>query len=1068
MPENPPPVDLTLHGLEEEDTFPDDEGDLSTPAALFAACCRRVRRFLEARIDVLFTRAHDDLFEGASNAPNNDVERDCFDAMQELHRVKPAIAQGFVSGVLDAMDQLWTAEFGAQPDTASEGIDAENLSLVDTQSMEDEVQVVRITTRASPALDAGEHALAYRLSQVLPSPIEAKSNPVGVANICMAFHASVQNLGAERATRRALFQALDATIVKDLAELHQELNDLLVAQGIAPKIDPGRPQQMGRSDREAQRPESEKAADPGEPGRGTEPHGEAVPPDPVPATSRGAAEETNLAGTQVAGAEVEIPFARASASVRHLMDLERALSSPGTGPLPVSPKPTEMDERHAVDAALARIQQSGEAEGWGEIGPYAFGVRVRAALAKQGIELKEPAVADSLDVVSTLLENILADPFVQATAKPLIRRLGLPLGRVALADGTFFTSDSHAARETINRLGRLFVPKGDDGKAAFPLRKVDAILGSVLAAPRVDRAVFAHAANELGGLLAQQAAHFEAEAARLRDSLDRQQAVREERGSAAVNEAPALSPAEAANEGWQHALESVSRLESGAVLILAVESATPVPATLAWRSPDGGVFVFADMLGRRAASFVRRGLAVALWRGEVRHEEAARMPIVDRAMCGVLEDLHHRLEHKANRDPLTGLANLKRFEADLARTMKSGTGDRRRHHVCSLGLAYLDQIAARLGQKAVDTLIEQYAPVLERQIGQVGSVAHVDHGRFAVSLPNTSRSEVLALMERHRRSIELAKCVYGGEAVELAVSIGVVSISPGATDPAVVLEAANSAYDKALAGSPMGLHVEEALAGERYGAFAEGMPGIAEYIAEGRLSLRCQRVEPVDANSDALPYYEVLLGVREESGRIGPPGGVIVAAERAGQIAELDRWVVAETMRWMGANSEKLASLKGLAINLSGATLSDAELVRFVVDQIEHAGVPPERIMFEVTESTAIESLSVAREFIETLRAHGCRFALDDFGAGHASFSYLKLLPVDTVKIDGLFVKEMESNPADEAMVRSINEIAKLLGKQTVAEFVENDAILERLRELGVDYAQGYGIEQPIAIDELV
>jgi len=135
--------------------------------------------------------------------------------------------------------------------------------------------------------------------------------------------------------------------------------------------------------------------------------------------------------------------------------------------------------------------------------------------------------------------------------------------------------------------------------------------------------------------------------------------------------------------------------------------------------------------------------------------------------------------------------------------------------------------------------------------------------------------------------------------------------------------------------------------------------------------------------------------------------------------------------------------------------------------EIAASGVPPQRIMFEVTESMAIEQLSVARDFIEALRAQGCRFALDDFGAGHASFSYLKLLPVDTVKIDGLFVRNITTDTSDEAMVRSIHEIATLLGKVTVAEFVEDEAAIERLRAIGVDYVQGYGVEPPMLIEAL-
>lgn len=170
----------------------------------------------------------------------------------------------------------------------------------------------------------------------------------------------------------------------------------------------------------------------------------------------------------------------------------------------------------------------------------------------------------------------------------------------------------------------------------------------------------------------------------------------------------------------------------------------------------------------------------------------------------------------------------------------------------------------------------------------------------------------------------------------------------------------------------MDLHVQETPAGLTPVASADAieMPDISQLIAGGRLTLHCQRVVPVGPESGLKAYYEVLLGVRDASGRIGPPGNVITAAERAGTISELDRWVVVEALRWMGKHS---------------ATLSDAKLARFVAEKLRNSRIPRERIMFEVTESSAIERLSAAREFIESLRALGCRFAIDDFGAGYAS-----------------------------------------------------------------------------------
>jgi diguanylate cyclase (GGDEF)-like protein len=1052
MPDTPHIFTPSAADLEIQDELA-STADLSGAADLFAVCRRRIGRFLDEQMEALFKRAHDDLFAEARDAGSDDLQHGCFDAMQELHRVKPAIRTGFSAAVLGALDRLWAAEVAAETTGEEPDIDADHLSLVDTQSMEDEIQIAKIVTRAAADLRSGEYALERRWSEIFPVPVDAESDPVNVRNVCEAFHEAVQNLGAAKTSRRALFRAFEATLIRNLGKLHQELNDLLVARGIAPKIryeQPRRTERPGRTGPEAVTAGAREKA----------PETDAAPAREATARAKRAAPAPIWAAE--GDATLSIPFAGAYGAVQRLMALERALAA-GAAAVPAAGPPTP-DERQRVEAALARVQQSGEAADWGEKGPYAFGIRIRTALARHGIDLRDSAVGDVIDMVATMLEHILRDPLVQASARPAIRRLGVPLARAALADATFLASDVHPARVTINRLGRLCVPgPSDAGEAPFQAAEVDAVVARLLAAPRADQGTFAQAAQTLDGLLARQRDRYEQGVAQLVESLDREQHRLAARRKADAAGEPALSAAEAAHESWQRALDAVARVQIGDVLILGAGSVTPVPASLVWRSGDGNLLAVADALGRHAGSFMRRELAMVLRRGAAHLDETALMPIVDRAMCAVLEDLHGRLEHKANRDPLTGLANRKRYVAELERAMKAPPAAERNHHACVLGLPHLPEIAKRVGQRPAHTLIRRYAPLIERQVGDKGLVAHLGGGKFALLLENSTRNDVLQLMERHRRSIELSKCTYRGEPLDMAVSIGVVTIATGASDPEEILAAAGTAYDTARAGSPMGLHVQETLAGA-----APAAADVAALIAAGRLALRCQRVAPVDSASGLQPYYEVLLGIRSADGEVCPPGELIVAAEAAGQIPDLDRWVVAEALRWMAVNDARLASVKGVAINLSGGTLSDPKLAQFVAGEIESAGVQPGRIMFEVTESAAIERLSTAREFIETMRALGCRFALDDFGAGHASFSYLKLLPVDTVKIDGMFVKDIASSPADEAMVRSINEVAKLLGKTTVAEFVENAEALARLRALGVDYAQGYGIERPMSIDALL
>ena len=214
------------------------------------------------------------------------------------------------------------------------------------------------------------------------------------------------------------------------------------------------------------------------------------------------------------------------------------------------------------------------------------------------------------------------------------------------------------------------------------------------------------------------------------------------------------------------------------------------------------------------------------------------------------------------------------------------------------------------------------------------------------------------------------------------------------------------------------------------------------------------------------PTTSFLIRMRDEDGSIVTPNKFLPAAERYNLATKLDRWVVKESFSWLQRNPDHLEQLYQCSINLSGHSLSDERFLDFVTEQFHELQVPPNKICFEVTETAAIENLPAATRFIKALKAIGCVFSLDDFGSGLSSFAYLKNLPVDILKIDGMFVRDIVNDPIELAMVRSINEIGHVMGKQTVAEFVEDQAIFDKLRETGVDYAQGYVVGRPRPIDE--
>ena len=214
-------------------------------------------------------------------------------------------------------------------------------------------------------------------------------------------------------------------------------------------------------------------------------------------------------------------------------------------------------------------------------------------------------------------------------------------------------------------------------------------------------------------------------------------------------------------------------------------------------------------------------------------------------------------------------------------------------------------------------------------------------------------------------------------------------------------------------------------------------------------------------------FFEVLIRMVDEHGQRVPPGAFIPAAERYNLMPTIDRWVVKNTLAWLQSHSDQLDNVTFCTINLSGHSLNDEHFLEFVTDRLAQSGIDGEKICFEITETAAVANLTQAVHFIRTLKLNGCRFALDDFGSGMSSFAYLKNLPVDFLKIDGNFVRDIIDDPIDFAMVEAVNKVGHVMGIKTIAEFVENDEVLEHLKKIGVDYVQGFGIAIPKALEEV-
>ena len=432
-------------------------------------------------------------------------------------------------------------------------------------------------------------------------------------------------------------------------------------------------------------------------------------------------------------------------------------------------------------------------------------------------------------------------------------------------------------------------------------------------------------------------------------------------------------------------------------------------------------------------------------------------------------ELNRRLSYHASHDILTGLVNRRELENRLERALKSARARETSYALLYLDLDQFKIVNDSCGHNAGDALLGQLGALLKSKIRWRDTLARLGGDEFGVLLESCSLEEAMNSAETLRMAIGEYKFVWEERNFRLGVSIGVVPITADNEDVTALLSAADSACAAAKEAGRNRIHSfqENDIDLMRRRREMQWAARINNALEEDRFELFRQTIQPLQTTEEGA-HYEILLRMRDENGGIISPGLFIEAAERYGITPNIDRWVIRSAFRWLVSEADERERLALCSINLSGQSFGDEKFLPFVIDQFQMSGIDATKICFEITETAAIASYSQANRFINALKELGCKFALDDFGTGLSSFGYLKHFPVDFLKIDGSFVKEILHDPIDREMVRSINEIGHLTGKKTIAEFAENEEIITMLRGMGIDYAQGYGVSEPKRVTRAV
>lgn len=421
------------------------------------------------------------------------------------------------------------------------------------------------------------------------------------------------------------------------------------------------------------------------------------------------------------------------------------------------------------------------------------------------------------------------------------------------------------------------------------------------------------------------------------------------------------------------------------------------------------------------------------------------------------------LEYQANHDLLTGLKNRHYFEKTVRQRLESRTTESADDMVIYFDLDQFKVVNDTSGHAAGDALLAQLVVNLSAHLRSDDTFARLGGDEFAIFLPSVGHEEGLVIAETLRAAAQDFRFSYEDRSFVVGASVGVVIVSDVDENLERIMSAADQACYAAKDAGRNRVHLyhendQELI--QRHGEMS-WVPKIHEALENSKLVLFGQLIERTKAQSTDTTHVEVLVRLLGDDGEIIPPGAFLPSAERYGIMPKMDRWVIEHTLQWMEEQANASDHTFTCAINISATSMSDVKFRNYLFDKLAQTNAPCSQICFEMTETAAVANISIAAEFMKKVKANGCSFALDDFGSGMSSFSYLKNLPVDYVKIDGVFVSPILTDETSVVMVRAIADVARVMGIETIAEYVENDEIREKLGQLDIDYVQGYGVGKP-------
>ena len=1057
-------------------------------------------------------------FEAAKETFDLAKQNALFESLGVLEKDKNKITKLFVKSYETKIKE-YSPEDVLHEEEAEEKneISLESLSLVEEDELDNWLSISSIITNVDADHRDELSKIERRASALYQAKINKKNNPFGPALFAQAFQESLSETEIKHAVKLVCYTAFRDVYLSIAEKLYQSINQFFIDNDVLPKLkfkvkrsedsssnasseteeefEEDIPEESS-NDISSPSPRNQNFSNPRSSGASGTPNpngGHATSVQDIMPANRGV--ESHVAGsspTQGRDFVNSMHQQRSEDSIKDsgspgILDVfsgirglqqnldqvqagvpsDQLTSAPATPTLPNGGVAQHFSPTDLLDALSSKQLAGYDYSSQSDSNQVDLKEKIQDILSSQdGAENKVISAREGqvIDVASNVFSSLMTDFQVAESVRPWIRQLEVPVLKMAIMDTNVFTDTSHVVRKVINKISELEVlADTDDTDEQEAVKRAFDWLVKVInedfdGTPKV----FERIAQQLDILIKIQDQAFDKNLKVVVDEF-----LQEDED---VVEGEVIDPEDVVVDLEDEWARRVSRLEEGDWVLFDAFSETPTRLKVGWVARRKGKFVFVNVLGKKEKVLQAEELIELFKEGETLALDGAEEPAMDRAQYSMLQKLHKQLLFQSSHDQLTGLMNRREFEICLEKAIDDAKISNSKHALCYIDLDKFNVINTSCGYEGGDALIKEISEILKTHMSDNSALSRFSGDEFCFLLCGHGTDEALDVIENILQELNNYRFVWEEKRLSVAMSIGMILVKGHGQNVSKLLQDAEASCGvaKEIGGHRVQVYHEGNARLTKNSAAVQWASKIDKALDDDALHLRCQRIMPL-ANDDSYhDHYEILLGMTDELGEQSSLQEFINAAENYKRMADIDRWVIKTSFSWIAENRAHLDHVSSFSINLSGHSLNDLGLMEYVMTQMRNTNVPIGKICFEITETLGIANLSDASDFIKRFKTTGCQFSLDDFGSGMSSYGYLKSLPVDYLKIDGVFVKDMATNPNDYAVVKSISEIGHFMGKKIIAEYVQDDETIQLLQDLGVDYAQGYGIEKPRPLDDIL